>query len=160
MTRQNALLRLHKNLLAQRESLAKKQIETLAHLHDDNTANAAGDRADFVLESDGDRASPSFAQLVNPELRRVEWALEQWDEGLYGICDICQEPISLVHLRRIPHAPFCATCVRELERLREALDGPANGNRGQVSDSQRVIQDQDGELETQMSGDRPSASKR
>ena len=45
-------------------------------------------------------------------LRRVQAALEAVDEGEYGFCRRCEEPIGYPRLRAQPESPFCISCQR------------------------------------------------
>ena len=49
-------------------------------------------------------------------LRQVENALERLDEGEYGICDHCREPIGAKRLQAVPWARYCVDC-QEKEEL-------------------------------------------
>jgi DnaK suppressor protein len=44
---------------------------------------------------------------------RILRALEKLDEGTYGICDTCGQPIAPARLRFTPEATLCVTCARE-----------------------------------------------
>ena len=44
------------------------------------------------------------------ELGRIEAALRRLDEGVWGFCDHCHEPIDLVELQVLPEAERCARC--------------------------------------------------
>jgi DnaK suppressor protein len=43
-------------------------------------------------------------------LREVEEALRRVQEGSYGICQECEEPISPKRLQALPWAKFCVRC--------------------------------------------------
>ena len=43
-------------------------------------------------------------------LREVEEALLRVEEGTYGICQECEEPISAKRLQALPWAKFCVRC--------------------------------------------------
>jgi len=50
-------------------------------------------------------------------LREVEEALDRIDEGIYGECMDCDEPISTKRLEAIPWARYCISCQEELAAL-------------------------------------------
>ena len=58
------------------------------------------------------------------DLRQVRSALQRMDNGSYGICGECDEPISIARLKVIPWANFCIKCQEqvELEKLQESSD--------------------------------------
>jgi DnaK suppressor protein len=50
------------------------------------------------------------AKLIAAMLGDVERALEKLDEGTYGVCDRCGEPISDARLEARPWSVLCVTC--------------------------------------------------
>ncbi len=49
-------------------------------------------------------------------LRQVEGALERLDQGEYGTCDHCGEPIGAQRLKAIPWARYCVDCQEKEEQ--------------------------------------------
>lgn len=49
-------------------------------------------------------------------LRNVRAALARIDEGTYGICVRCDEPISPKRLAAVPWTPFCIKCQEAADR--------------------------------------------
>lgn len=54
----------------------------------------------------------------NRLLVQVEAALRRIEDGEFGICLECEEPISLKRLAAVPWAPYCIHC----QELRDARD--------------------------------------
>jgi DnaK suppressor protein len=52
-------------------------------------------------------------------LREVEEALTRIQEGAYGICQECEEPISPKRLQALPWAKFCVRCQEMLGAMAE-----------------------------------------
>lgn len=46
------------------------------------------------------------------EIQRIDAALHRMEEGEYGYCTACGEPIAAARLRLDPTAPMCITCAR------------------------------------------------
>lgn len=46
--------------------------------------------------------------------REIEEALVRVDDGGYGICPECNDPISIKRLQAVPWALYCVTCQEEL----------------------------------------------
>jgi DnaK suppressor protein len=44
------------------------------------------------------------------ELTRVQRALQAIDDGTYGLCQRCGEPIAPARLHAMPHASLCVPC--------------------------------------------------
>jgi DnaK suppressor protein len=66
-----------------------------------------------VFEQQRDLALRDRSRL---ELSRVEAALRSIDDGTYGICTNCGNPIAAERLEAIPWAPTCIDCARKLGR--------------------------------------------
>ena len=52
-------------------------------------------------------------------LREINDSLARIDEGSYGICSECDEPISKKRLEAIPWARYCISCQEELAAQQE-----------------------------------------
>src|SRR5689334_22764484 len=114
MARRDALLRLHKTLLARRAHLRAKLTGELVDLREFRAADSAGDNADAAFEADGDEMSSQLAELDDRELSQIERALARLQQGRYGVCEggsaNCQKKIPLARLNALPYAPFCINC--------------------------------------------------
>jgi RNA polymerase-binding transcription factor DksA len=77
----------------------------------------------FADEVDGIQASESreiaFAtrELVLERVNRLSAALDRVNEGAYGACVECEEPISLARLDAMPEVQTCVRCQDRLEHL-------------------------------------------
>ena len=80
---------------------ADESAAELSHM-DQHQADAGTDT--FEREKDF-----SILEQVENELRDVEHALRRLDEGTYGRCEQCREPIADERLEAIPAARFCVT---------------------------------------------------
>jgi DnaK suppressor protein len=69
--------------------------------------------ASQVFEQQRDLALRDRSRL---ELSRVEAALRSIDDGTYGTCTNCGNPIGVERLEAIPWAPTCIDCARKLSR--------------------------------------------
>jgi DnaK suppressor protein len=80
-----------------------------------------------------DEASRSFSRqmLLNlgeqdrERLIQVEEALYQIENGGYGTCKLCEEPIPEARLKVVPFAQHCVTCLSVIEQ-----DQKNNGHNG------------------------------
>ena len=69
--------------------------------------------ASQVFEQQRDLALRDRSRI---ELSRVEAALRSIDDGTYGTCTNCGNPIGAERLKAIPWAPTCIDCARKLGR--------------------------------------------
>ncbi len=88
---------------------------------------------DMVIDSDErmdevDQASSEYMQAFSFRLRgrerflmdKIEHALLKIDQGTFGICEECDEPISLKRLQARPEAQLCIQC-KEAQEKEEAV---------------------------------------
>lgn len=118
MARQDALLRLHKNLIARRTELRKRLGVDLAELAHVKHSSASGDVADAAFDASGEEISSALAELESRELAQIERALVRLKSGSYGKCEVCAIKIPVARLNALPFSTFCVKCQREME-----LDG-------------------------------------
>lgn len=115
MARQDALLRLHKNLLGRRSELRKRlglELEELAHT---KHSSASGDAADAAFDSSGEEIASTLAELESRELAQIERALRRLKAGTYGKCEVCSVKIPVARLNALPFSTLCINCQREME---------------------------------------------
>ena len=62
-------------------------------------------------------------ELENRCLVQVDAALERIENGEFGICFECEEPISPKRIAALPWATYCLRC-QELEDRRQGADAP------------------------------------
>jgi DnaK suppressor protein len=54
-------------------------------------------------------------------LKKVDLALKKIDEGTFGICEECEEPISRKRLEARPETALCIRCKEDQERDEKAF---------------------------------------
>lgn len=62
------------------------------------------DAGSFTFEREKDL---SIANNVQDLLDKIRRAIEKVDEGTYGICEVCGNPIEPARLKALPHALLC-----------------------------------------------------
>lgn len=110
-----------------RESLTVKRRELLdmyehdVHAGQESTDDNADDFADRANNSYNRELMFSLSDNERQMLIRIEGAFQRLDDGSYGSCDHCSEPIGLPRLEAVPWAHFCISCQERDER--GTLDG-------------------------------------
>ncbi len=110
-----------------RDSLTAKRRELLdmyehdVHAGQESTDDNADDFADRANNSFNRELMFSLSDNERQMLIRVEDAFQRLDNGSYGSCDHCSEPIGLPRLEAVPWARFCINCQERDER--GTLDG-------------------------------------
>jgi len=113
MARRDALLRLHKTLVARSAALRKSLAGELADLRSSKTES--GDSADVAFDAGSEEISTQLAELEARELSQIERALARIKQGTYGICEGCQCKIPVARLNALPYSTTCVDCQREME---------------------------------------------
>ncbi len=113
MARDDALVRIHQQLLAKRDALRRSLVEDLhaAEVHDEGV----GDECDAALDGAQSEINSQLAALESRELTQIEQAIQQIRDGHYGVCAGCAERISLVRLKALPFTTTCIKCQRRDE---------------------------------------------
>ena len=70
------------------------------------------DWEDRSSERQGDEVLEALGHVELAELKRIDAALERIEDGTYGTCLKCDEPISDARLEAVPDAALCKNCAR------------------------------------------------
>jgi DnaK suppressor protein len=142
MARRDALLRLHKSLLARRTDLNKKLAEDLNNLRNYTNTDSPGDSADAAFESGSDEMASQLAEIDARELSQIERALVRLKQGTYGLCEGCQSKIPVGRLNALPYTTVCIECQREMEKYPAWDDRRHGSNWENVYDAATPLEDQ------------------
>ncbi|WP_243731999.1 TraR/DksA family transcriptional regulator [Nocardioides ochotonae] len=97
------------------EMVHDQEVELTALLRDSGDG-AGHDQADVGAASF--ERDHEFTVLRNErdKLAQIEHALGRIDDGTYGVCEACGEPIGKMRLMAFPRATLCMTCKQREER--------------------------------------------
>jgi DnaK suppressor protein len=97
--------------LEERRDRARGTIAGLAKRPERGTAQGFGKRiGDGTVEAISRLTEIGVGASLEAGLERTERALAKLDEGTYGLCDVCGEPIGEKRLRAMPDVVTCVTC--------------------------------------------------
>ncbi len=68
------------------------------------------DRGDESVEREDDEVLEDLGASGLQEIRMIEAALDRIEQGTYGVCVVCGEPIGEARLDALPQAPTCRDC--------------------------------------------------
>lgn len=128
MTRDDARL---KRLLEEEKAKLEADIEHLSNIkyrpivsgnHLAESGTAAYDQA----------SNQALLKQLRHRLQRVERALAKFDNGTYGYCENCGQPIDFARLKALPDARFCLQCQRERETMGGRHLGPRALEQGDI----------------------------
>ena len=75
-----------------------------------------GDLGDYATADMAAEYAHLFSERLVRRLQLIEDALDGIENGYYGLCEECEEPINEKRLQLMPFALFCVRCQSELER--------------------------------------------
>ena len=81
-----------------------------------NLSNVPLHMADVGTENYDQEFTLSLIENEQVVLDQIQDALARVDEGTYGMCTECEQPIAKPRLQAIPYAKYCIECAREMEK--------------------------------------------
>jgi DnaK suppressor protein len=110
------LAAIRRDLEARRQS-TRERVASLAERPELGAAQGFGKRiGDGTTEAISRLTDIGVGRSLETGLARTERALAKLDEGTYGICDGCGEPIPPARLRAMPDGVLCVTCAASERR--------------------------------------------
>jgi DnaK suppressor protein len=106
-------------LTSERERLRAELNMAEVELHDlmrdagDGAGNDQADVGSASFERDHEMSLANNARLM---LAQTEHALARIDDGSYGICERCGQPVGKMRLMAFPRATLCLSCKQREER--------------------------------------------
>ncbi|HMT32927.1 MAG: TraR/DksA C4-type zinc finger protein [Actinomycetales bacterium] len=83
-----------------------------------DAGNGSGDdQADAGAKTYEREQELSLANISRDKLEQSRHALVRLDQGRYGVCENCGEPIGKFRLQAAPRATLCRSCKEKTERL-------------------------------------------
>jgi DnaK suppressor protein len=110
-----------KKLSTVRATLLERRAEIgrgMEHNLDNNDAPplTRGDASDLAADALDSDTTLQLAERGSSEVAQIEEALRKIDEGTYGVCETCSEPIPWTRLQALPYATMCVKCKEVQER--------------------------------------------
>ena len=105
----------------------QRVVDAITYLHEETPGSLEDETEEMVGSSDnhlGETATATLDREIdysleeNSEqvLKAIDGALQRIEEGTFGICATCGQPISEERLEAIPYATQCIDCRRKGER--------------------------------------------
>ncbi len=98
-----AVLLERKTLIERNIKESRDNIDSLQHLE-------CNDEYDYAEVSSDSFKEGIIANQQFKELKEIEASLVRINDETYGVCEMCDEPISIGRLRAKPFAKFCTPC--------------------------------------------------
>ena len=80
------------------------------HLRSPQLYNPYKDRGESAMRTQERSNQVARSGYIKGRIAEIERALEKMDEGTYGKCESCGQPIPIARLRIMPQAVLCPDC--------------------------------------------------
>lgn len=107
-------------------------LEDLPGIPGDNSP--LSDEVDSIRLSEDREMSFATRSILVERANKLAEALKRLDDGEYGLCQECGEPIAPARLRAMPEVTTCVRCQDRLERTAHRLQAVGPGPAGYESD--------------------------
>ena len=109
-------------LITERAKLAS-EIKSIAEDTSKSPREASGDLSAYTVHM-ADMAADTYERelsmnIVSSEqeiLYQIDDALKRLDDGSFGVCQQCSQPIVMSRLKAVPYASLCMSCQRVKEQ--------------------------------------------
>ncbi|MBI4216428.1 MAG: TraR/DksA C4-type zinc finger protein [Chloroflexi bacterium] len=100
-----------------RQELAQMKASHVAMVESGSREGSAGEHlADSATDTSELETSLALQANLHKLLEDVDRALRKLDDGSYGTCESCGQPINPERLEAIPSAKLCISCKAQQER--------------------------------------------
>ncbi|MCQ8129693.1 TraR/DksA family transcriptional regulator [Methylomonas rivi] len=74
------------------------------------------DFSEQAVEAENDEVLDALGNAARDEVEKIKQAISRIDDGSYGICLSCGQPIKKERLMALPYANLCIQCAKLNER--------------------------------------------
>lgn len=116
---QQSELKYFKEILEGRKAQIIKNIRGVNSELQELSSQELRDEADFVSADNSSMVENAIIRQQEQELREIEISLGKIASGIYGICEMCEDPIGFQRLKVKPHATYCIDCREVIEKSKK-----------------------------------------
>jgi DnaK suppressor protein len=113
---QKSELEYFKSILLDRKEQILKNLSDVVEEIKELKSQDLSDEGDFASANNDTLIENAIATQQHKELEEIENALNKIKNGGFGICEMCEEPISFQRLKVKPHAVYCIDCREIIEK--------------------------------------------
>jgi DnaK suppressor protein len=106
----------YRRLLDEKKSSLSQEIAKTRSAEEETTEESTQDIADKAVSSYTREFLYSLTDGERGTLLQIDEALERIDEGSYGFCTNCGQPMAEKRLTAVPWAPYCVDCQELAEK--------------------------------------------
>lgn len=105
-------------LIEKRAAIKAQQATQLSELHNPDKHHLA-DLEEMASDTSDTDSLCAIVDLGSSTIEQIDAALVKIEEGTYGTCELCEEPIHPDRLEVLPFANLCVKCQRQKELASE-----------------------------------------
>jgi DnaK suppressor protein len=106
----------YRRLLEEKKASLSQEIAKTRSAEEETTEESTQDIADKAVSSYTREFLYSLTDGERGTLLQIDEALARIDEGSYGFCTNCGQPIAEKRLTAVPWAPYCVDCQELAEK--------------------------------------------
>ena len=118
MISQETLEKIKRMLLEERAKILRKLEKSQQEVNRNTERQGVGDEVDSAVALEMENLANALSSMDMARLRQIDDALRRIEEGTYGYCKECGEPIEEGRLLAQPFATLCISCKEAEERKR------------------------------------------
>ncbi len=73
------------------------------------------DFSEQATQNENNEVMDYLGNSARKEIEMIKQAINRIDNGRYGICQVCDEPISIARLKALPYSTMCIKCASKAE---------------------------------------------
>ncbi|TQR40349.1 RNA polymerase-binding protein DksA [Campylobacter sp. MIT 12-8780] len=109
-------LKSFQKILEERKKLILNQLDSNTQEIEDLYNSEPNDNIDFSSINTSSQIEQTINSNLKQELGEIENSLSKIKQGIYGICESCEEDIDTNRLKIKPHAKYCINCRQSIEK--------------------------------------------
>lgn len=131
-----------KEILIEEKRKILRHLEDITESSEEGLSMGGGDSADLASLEINQASLQKIGKREETLLRKIDLALAKIEDGTYGECENCGEPIGAPRLMARPVAQLCIDCKTEQENVerkfssREPTDEDADGGGEESEESE------------------------
>ncbi len=131
-----------KNILNEEKRKILRHLEDISESAEEGLTMSGGDSADIASLEINQASLQKIGKREETLLRKIDLALTKIEDGSYGLCENCGEPIGAARLTARPVAQLCIDCKTEQENVerkfsnREPTDDDGDSGGDESSESE------------------------
>lgn len=124
-----------KSLLLEEKRKISRHLEDLSESAESELDAGVGDSVDIASLEINQASLQKIGKRETYLLKKIDLALEKIEDGTFGECESCGEPIGVARLMARPVAQLCIDCKTEQENVERRF---STRERGAASDTRDV----------------------